>query len=241
MADFMIPKGEELTFSLAIKERDSYLPQDLTNIDTGILTVYDAETMCKMYDTSITVKTDVETTPAVDEIPAQEQVDTLTIAVIDNETEYYIVVNDTRYAYVSDDNATNLEIAAGLTSAMSVSEVSVIDNQDGTLTITGTTDYKEVEYSISSNMYITRVTNATEGEDAVDAGSTNYAVNGIMVGTMSSVNTETLIISRGPAVDGYYSKANYKGNISITFTDTTPDISAAIAEIAVYPIGVTCA
>jgi len=36
MADFVIPKGETFEFSIRVKDKDSFLSQDLTNMDTAV-------------------------------------------------------------------------------------------------------------------------------------------------------------------------------------------------------------
>jgi hypothetical protein len=34
MADFVVPKGKEFRFSIKVVEKDSFIPEDITNLDT---------------------------------------------------------------------------------------------------------------------------------------------------------------------------------------------------------------
>lgn len=57
MADFVIPKGEEFTFTVKVLARDSFLPQDLTNINnSGYFKIVDKDTKAQVGN-SITIST----------------------------------------------------------------------------------------------------------------------------------------------------------------------------------------
>lgn len=43
MSDFVIPKGKDFTFRLNVKDNESFLAQDLTNIDTATFKVFNKE------------------------------------------------------------------------------------------------------------------------------------------------------------------------------------------------------
>ena len=66
------------------------------------------------------------------------------------------------------------------------------------------------------------------------------ALNGVLLGTISTVQSDTLDVARGPKEDGYYLKALYQGLIDITFIDTTASISVLLQEVYVHPEGLTC-
>lgn len=55
MAEFIIPKGKDYTFTIKVMEKDSFLPQDLTNMSTAVIDVILASTSCSVYTTSMTV------------------------------------------------------------------------------------------------------------------------------------------------------------------------------------------
>lgn len=44
MSDFVIPKNKDFTFTLKVMERDSFLAQDLTNMSTASMVVFNTET-----------------------------------------------------------------------------------------------------------------------------------------------------------------------------------------------------
>lgn len=47
MSDFIIPKGKEFQFTVTVMERESFLPQDLENLDTATMQLMNLETgMC---------------------------------------------------------------------------------------------------------------------------------------------------------------------------------------------------
>ncbi len=55
MADFVIPKGKEFSFTIKVIEKDSFLAQDLTNMDTASLEIFGVEASCSMFTTALTV------------------------------------------------------------------------------------------------------------------------------------------------------------------------------------------
>ena len=124
MSDFIIPKGADFTFTVAVKERDSFLAQDLTNMATASIEIFEKAASCTKFTTAMTV----------------------------------------------DD-----------------------------------------------------------------------ALNGILKGTLLALNTDTLVVDRGPKVDGYYLKPLYYASISITFIDATLPIFVLIEDVYASPSGVVCA
>lgn len=56
MEDFIIPKGSDFTFTIKVIEKDSFLAQDLTNMDTATIEVFKIEDFCKMFTTTMTVQ-----------------------------------------------------------------------------------------------------------------------------------------------------------------------------------------
>ena len=55
MANFTIPKNKDYTFTLKVMEKDSFLPQDLTNMSTANIEILLASTGCSVYVTAMTV------------------------------------------------------------------------------------------------------------------------------------------------------------------------------------------
>lgn len=56
MSDFIIPKGAIFTFTIAVKERDSFLAQDLTNMSSAVITVFEkADTSCIKFTSDLVV------------------------------------------------------------------------------------------------------------------------------------------------------------------------------------------
>ena len=121
MTDFVIPKGETFEFSVRVKDKNSFLAQDLTNMDTAVFRLIDIKT--------------------------QALVTTVNMIVVD-------------------------------------------------------------------------------------------ALNGVLKGTIASVDTATLSVLRGAVEDGYYLKAGYQGSMTITFTDGTESINVLISKVLVAPTGV---
>jgi len=55
MADFTVPQNKDFTFTVKVMEKDSFLPQDLTNMDTANIEFTDIVTMCSIFSTPMTV------------------------------------------------------------------------------------------------------------------------------------------------------------------------------------------
>ncbi len=55
MADFVIPKGETFEFSIRVKDKDSFIAQDLTNMDTAIFRLLDIDTQSLVSTVSMVV------------------------------------------------------------------------------------------------------------------------------------------------------------------------------------------
>lgn len=55
MANFTIPKGKDYTFTLKVMEKDSFLPQDLTDMNAASIEILLASTGCTVYTTAMTV------------------------------------------------------------------------------------------------------------------------------------------------------------------------------------------
>lgn len=55
MANFTIPKNKDYTFTLKVMEKDSFLPQDLTNMSAASIEVLLASTACSLFTTTMTV------------------------------------------------------------------------------------------------------------------------------------------------------------------------------------------
>ena len=68
MADFIIPKGKEYQFTVTVMERESFLPQDLENMDTATFDLMDLETsVCVLKDVGDVV---LEKLPDSEAVPA---------------------------------------------------------------------------------------------------------------------------------------------------------------------------
>jgi len=98
----------------------------------------------------------------------RRQVPGVTVAVgsVVNNTLYTLNISGQVYSYTSDSSATSIEIATGLKTAYDASAlpgVTVVDNLDGTLTVTSTVDWSVVS---SNNLTIT---NASSTENYVEA------------------------------------------------------------------------
>lgn len=71
MSDFIIPKGSDFTFTIVVKERDSFLAQDLTNMATASITVFQKLDSCITLTAALTVSDALNgilkgTLPAID-------------------------------------------------------------------------------------------------------------------------------------------------------------------------------
>ena len=72
----------------------------------------------------------------------------------------------------------------------------------------------------------------------VETGNTTeYKVNGMLSGALTSLQTGELLYERGDKVDDYYLKPIYFGVITITFSDGTPSITTIIDNILIVPTG----
>lgn len=56
MSDFLIPKGKEFTFTVNVKERDSYIAQDLTNLSAATFEVFKKDDSCSQFTATMTVE-----------------------------------------------------------------------------------------------------------------------------------------------------------------------------------------
>ena len=55
MADFIIPKGQDFEFSIRVIEKDSFLAQDLTNMDSAVFRLIDIVTQELVTSVDMTV------------------------------------------------------------------------------------------------------------------------------------------------------------------------------------------
>lgn len=55
MANFTVPKNKDYTFTVRVTEKDSFLPQDLTNMATATIEFTQLELMCSVFVESMTV------------------------------------------------------------------------------------------------------------------------------------------------------------------------------------------
>jgi len=55
MADFVIPKGMDFEFQITVKEKESFIAQDLTNMNVATFNLLDIETQAKVATSSLTV------------------------------------------------------------------------------------------------------------------------------------------------------------------------------------------
>jgi len=55
MADFVIPKGQDFEFAIKVIEKDSFLPQDLTNMNTAEFRLIDIKDMSLVHNSNMTV------------------------------------------------------------------------------------------------------------------------------------------------------------------------------------------
>ena len=238
MADFGIPKGKDYTFTVKVMEKDSTIAQDLTNMEgSGVFKVFKIADQATIITANMTVPDDIILIPAEAEVP---QVSIVTVAVVEDEVDYSVTVDLVTYMYTSQIGDTNLLIVDGLEAALVNAPVTLVDNADGTLTLTA----KDVTFNllVSSNMYYTTT---TAGKDAVAEVTSNYAVNGILMCTLPAADggsggTDDLVLSRSTAVDDYYNKIGYQASIDVAFTvasDILP-VFVVVPNVVVTPTGV---
>ena len=55
MADFTVPKNKGYTFTVKVMEKDSFQPQDLTNMTTATIEFTQLELMCSVFTANMTV------------------------------------------------------------------------------------------------------------------------------------------------------------------------------------------
>lgn len=176
-----IPKGIDYGFTITVVEKDSFLPQDLTNMDlvNSSFKLFKVSDLCL-----VTAGTTTITRPA-----------------------------DVTYGF-EDTTTTTAIYAVGNT---------ILD------TVTGLV-YQCIQIN-TVGMLLTNTSYFTE--------VTSY-LNGKINVVLDSVLTDSLVYSRGDAVDGYYLKPTYQGVINIKFTDDTPERTAIIEKVCVAPTGVVC-
>jgi hypothetical protein len=58
MADFVVPKGKEFRFNIKVIEKDSFIPEDVTNLDTinSSIKFMNSATMACIDNTGITIE-----------------------------------------------------------------------------------------------------------------------------------------------------------------------------------------
>jgi len=54
--DFVIPKGADFDFTIKVLQEESYLPQDLTNMEQAVFKLFDIKTMQLAHTAILTVK-----------------------------------------------------------------------------------------------------------------------------------------------------------------------------------------
>ena len=55
MSDFIIPKGKDFAFTIKVIEKDSFLPQDLTNMLSATIDFFSAADGCKVHTVTLVV------------------------------------------------------------------------------------------------------------------------------------------------------------------------------------------
>ena len=213
MADFIIPKNKDFAFTVSVIAKDSFLPQDLTALDTSAFKVFstiDATCVCEC---PLTVPIDEELTPMIPAVLPAEQEVLVTVAVVgDNSTTYSIVVDGTYYSFVSE----------------------ALSEQKDIITFTTASD---TTYSFNVNATpVTYTTNvvATQSDriEYVYADSTTYAV--IINGAVASFDTlvgDTITTIRDGLVTAINASFSMNGAVTATvdgnYVVVTADVPGA--------------
>lgn len=58
MADFIIPKGKDYTFTVKVMENESFIPQDLTTIASATIDIVNSATSVKLFTVSMYIVVD---------------------------------------------------------------------------------------------------------------------------------------------------------------------------------------
>ena len=95
-----------------------------------------------------------------------------------------------------------------------------------------------VEFEISSTSGNLFVELDVVGIEEVVGESTQNALNGMLSGSIPSLQTGGLDIERGSKEDGYYLKPLYSATIEVKFSTDIPDIITTIENVYVTPTGV---
>lgn len=241
MSDFIIPKNKDFSFTVKVMEQDSFIAQDLTNMDAATFKVFDKTTQTCVFEQALTIPADTVITPAISEVPAVQNETLVSVATVSDTTLYYITVDGTYYSYTSDTNATSAEIAAGLVASMAVAVVVPTDNLDGTLTLVGPDTNLKPNISVSNNMFYETTIEADAGTAGVPEVTSENTLDGKLEATIVAAKTNLLDVTRGPLEDNYYLKPGYQATIDVTFTDSTLPVNVLIEKVYVSPTGGTCA
>lgn len=237
MATFKIPKGNVFGFSVRVVEPNSFLPQDLTDLDVASFKIFEKANGNALVLSSVLTTDDGNGSEV-------SQVDEVTVASVVDDTEYTISilyvegtsVLTADYLFVSGTGTTEELIIAGLATAMANAPVTPTTTAT-TLTLTGADSLTTYSYSISSNLVLD---NTVEAYTAV-----SDSLNGLLTGTLGAgadmvVDTTGMLqIDRGSKVDNFYLKALYYASIDISFTDPTIlPITVLIEDVYVTPTAV---
>ncbi len=159
----------------------------------------------------------------------RRQISQFTVAVntLSNSTQYTLTINDEKYTYTSDTSATANEIAAGLEDAYAVSPITgitVVDNADGTLTVTSTVDWS---FKMSANLV---ASTAPSSETWVDALTAVEAENSDWFGLVAETHVDGDVLALAEAIEGRKKIYGVSSQDASIITASTTDLASKLKD-----------
>jgi len=236
MANFTIYKGNDFSAKLTIKQADSFLAQDLTDMSGPTFDIYEMVYNETSGEYEATAVTDLGTiTPKLDDdngVVGIRQEDTLVIGStsVSAGDVFSITANGYYMEYVAVENDTVSNVRDGLIAIQNKNISLTVDTDTNKMVMLGTEDFKPTVYTFSSNMYKIAV---NEAADPIDGSA---ALNGRLKIKIPGTDTGKLNVEYGNYEDGLYAKGNrYKAVLKIPFTGGKPTINVSIDKIYVLP------
>jgi hypothetical protein len=258
MSDFIIPKGREFNFTVKVIEADSFLAQDLSDVEI-------TDPVGQFATFNLALKSDPDkpvftpdiylTVPAGSDSPAVDEVSQVTLVTIDDQVTaneiFTLIIGTVATSYTAkgavynDEGAlvtvadTNVTVTAALLAALGDSyQTTATAVSTTSFSITADSGYPIFEISAGTlNMVVDTIVIGVEAVEAVS--SNNNALNGMLEGKLSATQTKDLVPLRGPIEDGYYLKSGYTATIEVKFEESSniPNIVTVIEDVYVTPTG----
>lgn len=153
---------------------------------------------------------------------------TVNVSTVANNTTYTLVISDEVYSYVSDADATAIEIADGLKSVYDGSPlagITITDNMDGTFVVASTVDWS---FSVSANMTAAAAASTETWVEALDAVSD---ANNMWFGLTTETHQTADVLALAAAIEARKKIYGVSTSSADVITSSTTDIASQLKTL----------